>query len=145
MSRQKKINIEMGARIKALRESSGQKQDKLALKAGIRQGAWSKAEYGNLPDIDILFRISKALKTTVDYLWCGDNLSIKPVVSKDGEEYQPFGSPPCSCNQKKPKPLQDIIDGWQHLEEFQRIAISTTFDAFSKQTSLSLKVNGTQE
>lgn len=133
MPRQKKLNIEMGERIKQLRD--GRPQTAIAGVAGITQGMWSKCEDGNLPDIDILYRISKALGTSVEYLW--GNIKPHNIVSDLGVSYR--------SEEKYPADLQHIIDEWPDLCETQKAAVVGVLDAFSKQDSNSLKLSENSE
>ena len=84
-NRKKLISNEMGNRIIWLREQKGWTQVELAEKAQTTQGMISGCEKGEVPRIDIFFRIASALETNVHYLWTGENnegLPESPIPRK---------------------------------------------------------------
>lgn len=119
----------MGERIKQLR--AGRPQTTMACLAGITQGMWSKCEDGNLPDIDILYRISKALGTSVEFLW--DNIELFNIVSEPKMPYQ-------RDVKTTDVDLARINNEWPELCDHQKIAIISVLDAFSKQDTNSLEL-----
>ena len=72
------LNIEMGERIKNIRKPL--KQSMFSVLIGVSQGNISKIEKGMVPDSNILLRISKYGKTSIEYLLTGKNLESKKVI-----------------------------------------------------------------
>lgn len=80
-------NDTVGSRIKALRESLGISQSKLAKLAGVAQPTLSSIERGEQNSSKRIVEFARVLKVTPDFLLYGDN---KPLAKDEGNGVMPF-------------------------------------------------------
>ena len=82
------LNPGMGERIKKIRKPL--KQNNFSNLIGVSQGNISKIEKGMVPEPNILLRISKYGKTTIEYLLTGEEPGFQKIIGFN-EKYLPKG------------------------------------------------------
>ena len=72
----RKGGVNLGYKIKEMREQKGMTQEELAIKSGISRGTISALENGTFHNVmsSTLIKLAKALNTTVDHIFFSDSV-----------------------------------------------------------------------
>lgn len=119
-------STKFGERLKECIKSAGITQKDLALKINVSKTSINNYVGGRIPDAVILYKISKILNTTIEWLLAGEH-PINQVVSFNQEEIELLNLY-SSCNEIQQKDIVENIKTYLSNPDYNIIRSSDLFD-----------------